>query len=99
MRIGLFISETWGPGSAIEEVRRRALRTEELGFASGWVPYLPWSLDALTSVQAAGDATSVMYGGCAAMMSAACAGNAMGTSSPMGASAAFLRTSASASCA
>jgi F420-dependent oxidoreductase-like protein len=58
MRIGLFISETWGAGSPIEEVRRRAVRTEELGFASGWVPYLPWSLDALSSLQAAGDATS-----------------------------------------
>lgn len=58
MRIAIFVSETWGPGSSIDEIRARAARAEALGFASGWVPYLPWSLDALASVQAAGDATS-----------------------------------------
>lgn len=57
MRIGIFVSEPWGPGSTVAEIRRRARRAEELGFQSGWVPYLPWSLDALASVQAAGDAT------------------------------------------
>jgi F420-dependent oxidoreductase-like protein len=58
MQIGIFVSETWGNGSTIDEIRERARRAESLGFASGWVPYLPWALDALTSVQAAGDATS-----------------------------------------
>ncbi|MFK7898766.1 MAG: TIGR03564 family F420-dependent LLM class oxidoreductase [Myxococcota bacterium] len=57
MRIGIFVSEPWGDSSTIEEVRDRARRTEELGFASGWVPYLPWSLDALACIQAAGEAT------------------------------------------
>lgn len=57
MRVGLFISETWGPASSIQEVRERAARAEALGFASGWVPYLPWSLDALASVQAAAEST------------------------------------------
>ncbi|MCA9510997.1 MAG: LLM class flavin-dependent oxidoreductase, partial [Myxococcales bacterium] len=57
MRIGIFVSETWGGGSDVAEVRARAQRAEALGFASAWVPYLPWSLDALASIQAAGDAT------------------------------------------
>lgn len=57
MRIGIFVSETWGAASPIGEVRERAQRAEALGFASGWVPYLPWSLDAFASLQAAGEAT------------------------------------------
>ncbi len=58
MRIGIFVSEPWGPASSIEEIRVRAERAEALGFASAWVPYLPWSLDAMASMQAAGAATS-----------------------------------------
>lgn len=57
MRVGIFVSETWGAGSPIGEVRERAQRAEALGFASGWVPYLPWSLDAFAAIQAAGEAT------------------------------------------
>ncbi|MFO0690536.1 MAG: TIGR03564 family F420-dependent LLM class oxidoreductase [Myxococcota bacterium] len=57
MRIGIFVSETWGAASGIDEVRERARRAEALGFASGWVPYLPWSLDAFSAIQAAGEAT------------------------------------------
>lgn len=57
MRVGIFVSETWGSASPIDEVRERARRAEALGFASGWVPYLPWSLDAFAAIQAAGEAT------------------------------------------
>ena len=57
MRIGVFVSETWGDPSPIDEVRERAQRAESAGLASGWVPYLPWSLDALCAVQAAGEVT------------------------------------------
>ena len=57
MRVGIFVSETWGPASAIDEVRDRTRRAEALGYASAWVPYLPWSLDALASIQAAGEVT------------------------------------------
>ena len=60
MRVGIFVSETWGPGSSIGEVRERARRAEALGFASGWVPYLPWSLDAFASIQAAGEVTKTI---------------------------------------
>jgi len=55
--MGIFVSETWGPSSGIDELRERARRAEALGFPSAWVPYLPWSLDALASIQAAGEAT------------------------------------------
>jgi F420-dependent oxidoreductase-like protein len=58
MRIGIFVSETWGPASTIDEVRERAVRAEALGYASGWVPYLPWSLDAFAAIQAAGERTT-----------------------------------------
>lgn len=58
MQIGIFVSEAWGPASPIDEIRERAMRAEALGFASGWVPYLPWAADALASMQAAGEATA-----------------------------------------
>jgi len=58
VRIGVFVSETWGPSSSIDEIRERAQRAEALGFPSAWVPYLPWSLDTLAAMQAAGEATA-----------------------------------------
>lgn len=58
VRIGIFVSETWGSASPIEQVRARAVRAEALGYAVGWAPYLPWALDALTAIQAAGEATT-----------------------------------------
>jgi F420-dependent oxidoreductase-like protein len=57
MRVGVFVSETWGSGSEIAEIRERARRAEELGLAAGWVPYLPWALDSLAALQAAGEVT------------------------------------------
>lgn len=57
MEVGLFVSEAWGAASRIEEVRTRTQHAEALGYPSAWVPYLPWSLDALASLQAAGEAT------------------------------------------
>jgi F420-dependent oxidoreductase-like protein len=57
MRIGIFVSEAWGPASTISEVRERALRAESLGYPTAWVPYLPWAADAMASMQAAGEAT------------------------------------------
>ncbi len=60
MHVGIFISETWDAASPIDQVRTRATRAEALGYPSGWVPYLPWSLDALACVQAAGEVTTQM---------------------------------------
>ena len=57
MKVGIFVSEAWGAGSPVEEVRERSIRAEALGFASAWVPYLPWAADAMASMQAAGEVT------------------------------------------
>jgi len=65
VRVGIFVSETWGPGSAVDEIRERAVRAEALGYPSAWVPYLPWAPDALTSMQAAGEATRTIEVGSA----------------------------------
>ncbi|MCH2169197.1 TIGR03564 family F420-dependent LLM class oxidoreductase [Myxococcota bacterium] len=57
MRVGVFVSETWGEPSDLEQVRVRARQAEQMGFDGAWVPYLPWSLDALVALQAAGAVT------------------------------------------
>lgn len=57
MQVGIFVSEAWGPASDLGEVRDRARRAEALGYPTGWVPYLPWSVDTLAAMQAAGEAT------------------------------------------
>jgi F420-dependent oxidoreductase-like protein len=57
MRVGVFVSETWGPPSTVAQVQTRAAEAERLGFASAWAPYLPWSVDALAAIQAAASAT------------------------------------------
>ena len=57
MKVGIFVSETWGPASGADEIRARAHRAEALGYASGWVPYLPWAFDALAALHVAGAVT------------------------------------------
>jgi F420-dependent oxidoreductase-like protein len=57
VRIGIFIADTSPRGSALEEVVRRARWAEEHGLSTGWVPHVPWSLDALTSLAIAGQRT------------------------------------------
>jgi F420-dependent oxidoreductase-like protein len=57
MRIGAFVSETWGAGSNLDEVRHRARAVETAGLASGWAPYLPWAVDAITAAHVAGTVT------------------------------------------
>lgn len=58
MRIGLFISETGVHGSTIDDLVDRAVWAEEHGIDTGWVPHIPWSLDALTALAIVGRATS-----------------------------------------
>lgn len=58
MRIGMFISGTSIHGSTIDEVIEIARWAEEAGLHTGWVPHIPWSLDALTAVALAGRETS-----------------------------------------
>jgi F420-dependent oxidoreductase-like protein len=58
MRIGIFIAETSPRGSTVADVVARARWAEAHGLATGWVPHVPWSLDALTALALAGQATS-----------------------------------------
>jgi F420-dependent oxidoreductase-like protein len=58
MRIGTFISEATGRElTGIEALLGAASRAEADGFASAWVPHIPWSLDALTAVTLAATVT------------------------------------------
>jgi F420-dependent oxidoreductase-like protein len=57
MRIGIFVAETSPPGSTLAEVVEKARWAEAHGLATGWVPHVPWSLDALTSLAVAGQHT------------------------------------------
>jgi F420-dependent oxidoreductase-like protein len=58
MRIGMFISGTSIHGSTIDEVIETARWADASGLDTGWVPHIPWSLDALTAVALAGRETS-----------------------------------------
>lgn len=58
MRIGLFISETGIHGSTIDVLVANAKWAEENGIDTGWVPHIPWSLDALTALAIVGRETS-----------------------------------------
>src|SRR5262245_84524 len=57
MRIGIFLAETSPRGSTVDEVVAKARWAEAHGLATGWVPHVPWSLDALTSLAVAGRET------------------------------------------
>jgi F420-dependent oxidoreductase-like protein len=57
VRIGLFIAETGPGGSTIDDLVARAVWADEHGLHTGWVPHVPWSLDALTALALAGRAT------------------------------------------
>src|SRR4051795_12972364 len=67
MRIGLFISDVSGEQTTIEELLANARAAEALGFATGWVPHIPWSLDGLTALALAGQVTSRIELGTAVM--------------------------------
>ena len=54
MRIGLFISDVSGEQTTIEELLANARAAEALGFSTGWVPHIPWSLDGLTALALGG---------------------------------------------
>ena len=60
MRIGLFISETGVHGSSIDNLVETATWAEANGIDTGWVPHIPWSLDALTALAIVGRETSRM---------------------------------------
>jgi len=57
MNVGMFISDTGGRRSTVDEIAELATWCDEAGLASGWVPYLPWSLDAFVSLTVAAQAS------------------------------------------
>jgi len=65
MRIGVFIGDASGARTDLAALLARARWAEEAGFATGWVPHIPWSLDALTALAVVGQATSRMELGAA----------------------------------
>ncbi|HEY7135768.1 MAG TPA: TIGR03564 family F420-dependent LLM class oxidoreductase [Acidimicrobiia bacterium] len=58
MRIGIFISETSAERTTVDDLLERAAWAEGNGFATGWVPHIPWSLDALTALTLASRVTT-----------------------------------------
>src|SRR4051812_6877136 len=57
MRIGMFIGEASGERTTVEQLLANARDAEARGFATGWVPHIPWSLDALTALALAATVT------------------------------------------
>ena len=58
MKVGMFVSDTGGRRSSLDEVAELARWCDEAGLAGGWVPYLPWSLDAFVALTVAAQATT-----------------------------------------
>lgn len=54
----MFLSDTGGLRTTVEELRSTARWAEESGLATGWLPHLPWGLDALVAINVAGAVTS-----------------------------------------
>jgi F420-dependent oxidoreductase-like protein len=50
MRIGVFIGEATGESTSIDQLIANAKDAEARGLATGWVPHIPWSVDALTAL-------------------------------------------------
>jgi alkanesulfonate monooxygenase SsuD/methylene tetrahydromethanopterin reductase-like flavin-dependent oxidoreductase (luciferase family) len=60
VRIGVFIGEASGERTSVEALVANARDAQERGFATGWVPHIPWSLDAMTAATVAATATSTL---------------------------------------
>jgi F420-dependent oxidoreductase-like protein len=67
MRIGLFISDVSGEQTTVEQLLTNVRAAEALGFTTGWVPHIPWSLDGLTALALAGTVTNRIELGTAVM--------------------------------
>jgi F420-dependent oxidoreductase-like protein len=68
MRVGLFIGDTTaGERTDVASLLDAARWAEVNGFTTGWVPHIPWSLDGLTAIALAGQATTTMPLGTAVM--------------------------------
>jgi F420-dependent oxidoreductase-like protein len=67
MKIGIFVSDTGGERTGVQELQQRARWVEEQGFTSAWVPHIPWSLDGLTALTIAASVTDRIELGTAVM--------------------------------
>ncbi|MCW2546596.1 MAG: hypothetical protein JWN96_1056 [Mycobacterium sp.] len=67
MRLGIFIGDAGGERTSVDQLLAGAREAEELGFATGWVPHIPWSLDGLIALALAGQVTSRIELGTAVM--------------------------------
>jgi F420-dependent oxidoreductase-like protein len=67
MQIGVFIGDVSGRRTGVAELLAAARDAEDRGFATGWVPHIPWSLDGLTALALAGQVTSRIELGTAVM--------------------------------
>ena len=50
MRMGVFIGDASGARTTVADLVANARAAETAGFATAWVPHIPWSLDALTAM-------------------------------------------------
>lgn len=57
MKVGVFIGEASGERTSVEQLLANARDAESRRFATGWVPHIPWSLDALTALALAATVT------------------------------------------
>jgi len=60
VRVGVFIGETTGEQTSVDRLAANARDAESRGLATGWVPHIPWSLDALTALAIAARETSTI---------------------------------------
>jgi 5,10-methylenetetrahydromethanopterin reductase len=60
VRVGVFIGETTGERTSIDQLVANARNAESRGLATGWVPHIPWSLDALAALAVAARETSTI---------------------------------------
>lgn len=58
MRIGVFIGEASGERTTVDQLVANVVDAEARGLSTGWVPHIPWSLDALTAAAVAARETS-----------------------------------------
>jgi len=58
VRIGIFVSDTSGEKTGLPDLLDQARWADEHGFATAWVPHVPWSFDALTALTLAGQVTT-----------------------------------------
>jgi F420-dependent oxidoreductase-like protein len=67
MRLGIFIGDASGLRTDLAGLLDNAREAERLGFATGWLPHIPWSFDGLTAVALAGQVTNRIELGTAVM--------------------------------